>query len=859
MERTDPVQGAADPCLAPEPLSPWRRKADRYLAGLIETFSLLLVCLSPWALGTVSSCARLTFYGGLAALLALWGGRLLLQGQLVWHKCSVTAGLAAAFLLGSAQITAFPPSVLRAVAPSTANFYERVTPAQMEVLSDGTVPTYLPRQTLSLDARATRAIVMDLLAIFLLFAVVRNNVPSLPGLRRLSIVLTANGTLLAIVVLLQASLPGLAAFSNGLDDGASALSQCFRRENCGGYILLSVGLAVGLILHFDHAVISSCSRRLVRVWVSLAAAVVLMLGGLAWCCLPEDIYAIGAAVSLASLILVCSRRRACLPAVGALTCLAIVAGVLASDPGNAPWLLAQAKEFPFWGTGLGTFDLVAANIGMQADLTFMVRSTPSVFQVLLVETGVVGLTVALVVIGLVLRQGVQVCRQATTNATCGLAIGVVFGVTTVLVGSIFAGNLCSPAVAVPAAIMCAHLCGLAISGDGSKQVPVETSTIVIRLFGIAAPAGMAMLLVLGLALIGHARRASTVEQFVRAAAQLRGSEDAADTQRRLQYLQAAMSLAPGSVPLRLKLADAHHQLLEEKSNRLHSGTRFLAAPLVAQAWATSGLMEVGHNLGHLVVAWWLPVSWPSLVGQTAEHLEKQHLRPYLVQTIEARNASPIVPETHLRLAQAVLNLKSAEPPKAYRARAKWLAPGNAWVYYQCGVQEAGEGDLSTARASWRRSLELSDGCLTAILDRCRDDMTSEQMLQGLLADRPEQLMSAAAYLYPNPLTSMKPRRPFLERTLGLLAKKETWSAGDYCLAGRAHFILHHSSDGRAAFERALAIEPRQTSWRYEYARFLYHEECLSDAERQLLTILDQQPEQKRAREFLQRIRERVGN
>src|ERR671928_6752 len=78
----------------------WRQTAGRLLRGGMETGILILVCLSPWALGAGKPVFTFLLYAGLAALLALWGGRMLLEWQFSWKKCPLAVCLAALFLSG---------------------------------------------------------------------------------------------------------------------------------------------------------------------------------------------------------------------------------------------------------------------------------------------------------------------------------------------------------------------------------------------------------------------------------------------------------------------------------------------------------------------------------------------------------------------------------------------------------------------------------------------------------------------------------------------------------------------------------------------------------------------------------------
>src|SRR5207253_38308 len=133
------------------------------------------------------------------------------------------------------------------------------------------------------------------------------------------------------------------------------------------------------------------------------------------------------------------------------------------------------------------------------------------------------------------------------------------------------------------------------------------------------------------------------------------------------------------------------------------------------------------------------------------------------------------------------------------------------------------------------------------------------LLQRVLANRPQQLMSAVVYLFPNPLTAKKLRQPFLERTIDLLQKQPKWAARDHYLAATAYSILGNFSKGRADFEKALVLEPGFVSWRYDFARYLYQYGRLQEAEKQLKTILERQPSHQRAKDLLYKTKDKLAN
>src|SRR5258707_5571419 len=81
------------------------QQAADLLREAMDTWVLVLVCLSPWAFGAVEPEFEFLLYVGVAALLALWAVRMVLEGQLSWQKCPVALCLAALLLSGVWQVT----------------------------------------------------------------------------------------------------------------------------------------------------------------------------------------------------------------------------------------------------------------------------------------------------------------------------------------------------------------------------------------------------------------------------------------------------------------------------------------------------------------------------------------------------------------------------------------------------------------------------------------------------------------------------------------------------------------------------------------------------------------------------------
>ena len=178
---------------------------------------------------------------------------MLLDGQLSWRKCPVAVCLAAWILLGLWQLTPLPRGLLSRISPVTARMYDRLLPAQPEVLPFGEprgVSMPPAGSTLSFYPGATRRELARYLAILLLFAVVRNNIASSASLRRLGIAAFVNGSLLALFGLVQAfsADPETIYWSYPAPGATGVFGPFINRNHFAFHMNVCVGLGAGLLL-----------------------------------------------------------------------------------------------------------------------------------------------------------------------------------------------------------------------------------------------------------------------------------------------------------------------------------------------------------------------------------------------------------------------------------------------------------------------------------------------------------------------------------------------------------------------------------------------------------------------------------
>jgi tetratricopeptide (TPR) repeat protein len=219
-------------------------------------------------------------------------------------------------------------------------------------------------------------------------------------------------------------------------------------------------------------------------------------------------------------------------------------------------------------------------------------------------------------------------------------------------------------------------------------------------------------------------------------------------------------------------------------------------------------------------------------------------------------------EPHVRLAASADKLIRGDSTMTYLDRAKFLSPMNATIWYLCGKQEFLSEQWDDAWTSWRRSLELADLHLLPILDQARSVLSDQEMLKKVFPDKPKVLFVAGMYLQPNE-AGREGQKLFLEKALSALDEQEEPSKDEekgenLFLKGMINDILGRKKEAITGYQAALLHPPKdkekEINWRLSYARLLYEEGQLKESERQLRTVLSQQPGHDHAKTLLTVVR-----
>jgi O-antigen ligase len=837
----------------------------------MEALLLALVCLAPWAFGAVHPLSELVLYAGVAGLLVLWGVRVLLEGRWVWKRCPVALCLAGLFLLGILQMAPLPGSVLGQLAPGTARLYEDFLPSRPEQLPPGAsrdaTPETRPGATLSVCPGETRQEVVRLLAVFLVFVVVRNNLTSVASLRRLCVAAVINGALLSFFALLQFFTSPRNSLYWSIPSQGQVYGPFICRNHFPFYVNLCVGLGLGLLLALGrsrHGSRRSSPLGLVQdpraLWIVCGLA--LMIGSEVLSLSRGGFIALagGFAVCAAVKVLAGPRRLgsawgvALVPALAVLLVgwlgLGLVEERLGSlwkedasrDARLAVWSqsLRSVPDFPWWGTGYGSFPYVEPLHRLPGQDPFLLYDhAHNDYLEALVEGGVVRLALSLLAIALVFALGLRAVRKQAGRAAGGLALGALFAFTTAVIHSAVDFGLHTPAIALLLTVLAAHLAAL-----GSAAPAPARAEYALRL-GVMAPlAGAAAGVLLGAVLVGEGWRAHQAERQRLAALHLRLRGATGHEERALACLVRAVGFAPERAPLQLELAEAHHRLF---AARVRERETRQDASRAATAWASAAVWALAPYPG-------LPPGGPLValgVGRAAprgdtDSLTRAHIVPALRHYLLARDLCPLLEKPQIRLAAYRDHLHSAEPRATYLARAKRLLTGEPDLWYICGLEELREGQPKEAWKSWRRCLECSGRHLKAILTELVRRGPDPGAVDHVLPDRPEVIVSAARFLV---FPEESPHKgKLLERALSLLEQPgRALTPEDFYLKAEIYVLLDQPDRAIAAYEEALGRRPGAAGWRYELARLLRERGRLEQARRELRSLLGEHPGHAQAR------------
>lgn len=890
---------------------PLRPRLAKMLGRWIEILVLLLVVVSPWLFGGVEPVHEFWLFGGLALALVLWAFRILLEGAVPWRSCRVTFCLLAIVYLGFIQLVPLPANVLGVLSPVTEKTLEFLRPEQPEALQPDKsefATRKVEKNGLTFYRGSTAQSISRILAALFLFALVRNNISAKAGLIRLSVVAVINGVALSLVAILQlfSSLPNEIYWTYRAP--AVVFGPFICRNHFPFYINCCIGLALGLLVYAQGSKPAADSTRngsshsrqrrhrsthvarsengshahhydtsLVRpetLWLSfglalMVSAVVLSLsrGGVV------VLFATGllGLVVWGRTLLNLSRSASgiLIAAGGAFALLSWFGFNIFKERLETLWKTGGLEarmplwsscwplmgQFPLFGTGYGTFQLVEplhrAYVSEEFNqLTF--AHAHNEFIEAMVEGGILRLCFSLAAIGFIYAAGYRVLRRHS-GSSGGLVAGALFAFTTVVLHSIGDFGMHVPAITILIAVLAAYIMGMADDLE-HKQLPgqhVKAPQVrMIRWGGLAPLLAASLFIGVGVLLFAQSYHWQLVHRYLIAGLQRTNSADLAQQERRIEYLKAAVAVAPEFASTQMELGQAYYEAYSAQQNRvveLQNFAEIVEAMLSFQyrdGSACSGGVRFASSI-ELADA-----GWKAYAASREAEFEKAYLAPALRYFITARDLCPLLGKPHARLAAHHNLLAKGDESEQYMERVRYLRKYDPEVWYISGILELAALHVETAWENWKRSLELSDAFLMDIVRRSLTVLSVEQLLEKVLPGNPGQVLRVGTELFPMAAQKSE-REPFVARTLALLNQSgRVLTASERHVKAKALYLDGKRAEAVAAYRVAIQYNPSSIDLRVEYAQLLHELGFVREARWELAGILEVDPTASRAQEAL---------
>lgn len=724
---------------------------------------MALVAFSPWPFGSYDAGWRLALYCGLALLALLWLAHVVMTRWLVLRPDAVTLCLFVLILFTAFQTVPLPESMVRLFSPTAVEYHHNLRPVVDELLPDETVeiarPTVLP---ISLEPSRTRDLFVELVAVFLAYAVARNLVYRKGVFRRLAWVSFVNGVLLALIALMQLfSSPRTVVFWSVETEG-QVFGPFVCKNHYPFYLSLCLGLGLALLLEEwrkQHREFSAYAIPGAGIWGSLLSvlerfrspkAVVLLGGlGLMLASVPFSLsrgglLAVVAAGGLTAVVAWFGRDRRVGHEQGAGGGVLALILVLAAALGFGAWFgwkpvearletlwkgsphAMSGDRLPLWRdlwTAAVDFPLVGAGGGTTIYLEAMTRTRTDVSSVFyrhahndyleaLIEGGVIRLALTLIIVVAVLWTAAGQYVRHRHRSSAPFLLGAFFGLVDVTVHSVVDFGMHIPAVALFAAVVAAFVMGTkedlqsADNGhEGNANEPKPT------------PNGERV----------RVRRRVRIDGSVSASTRTRSRErrlpEVTPTLVGATAIAASCCAVAGSM---LILREGWRNVQVERwgnaalyeaadyrnPDRMKSaGDRIEGAlhnrpddPTLWNDLAAARLQDAYDRVGRAGAAVAGPAAYVVPVDNLSPKMVDSHIIPLLRAARTARNLCPVISGPHLRLGSFADHFARAEPPAAHFDRAKKVDPADAAVYYLSGLDALNRGDREAAWADWKAAL-----------------------------------------------------------------------------------------------------------------------------------------------------------
>ena len=460
----------------------------------------------------------------------------------------------------------------------------------------------------------------------------------------------------------------------------------------------------------------------------------------------------------------------------------------------------------------------------------------------LCDAGLVGLLLLLVAIVLVAGAICVLLRKPGRAETVAAAVGA-YALTSQIIGGSFDFGLYIPSNT----LLMAAICGVVVARAGHVLARSQRRWLALKVDRVTAVA-VSSLLFVGCA-VGSVElyRAADVEQALDVAGleQIRDEHDDGQLCNWINQINRAVRRRWDDADAHRALAElwiqryrvATYRRLEQQAGDLEDEEIWDRASL----WQLHGSVREAERRGET-----------STVEQFRQHPDVQaYLKPAWEHAQLARDSCPWFPHTHYMLAELCSVVGNEPDDDVHLARALRLAPSDTTLLYWCGNLELASGRVEQACANWQQSLVLSSQHETEIMNRARNTMDFETVINTVIPQSPAAMFRFAHHHWP---TDIAVQQSIATIVLQRLEEGDSTEPETHYLRGWALDMLGRSEEALVELRMAVTSQPAKVQWRFDFARLLHQQDRLDEAIEQLKQCVLAEPDSREYREFLNKAR-----
>lgn len=862
---------------------------------------LATATLAPWFFGAVQASVQVWLFAALGVATACW----LLQ-QWADRKAIALpwalAPLIAAAVLGASQLIPWDADVLGRLSPRAAELRGALmsedNPSDAALVEKLGLPALGQRQPLSIYPASTRADLALLTLVISGFVLGAVLFAGRRSSRWLCTVVAINGGALALFGLVQQlTFNGKLYWRVPLTQGGAPFGPFVNRNNASGFLLVCLACALGTVVWAfrrsgfvspasrepaEHAPRSAWWARLfgacrdfmahLDAWTLVALTLAGALVAGVCCSLSRGGMVAMAGAGLATgLVALAARSRHARLGWLALVAIAGVGlvgwvGMSQSVQARLATLLDYAtaargrvdhwrdsvRAIPdFWqtGSGLGTYRFIYQPYQEELATAWYYHAENQYLEAL-VEGGVPGLALMLIMIALVAVAAWRLMRQRADQDTLALGLVGCFALSSQVIQAMFDFGLHILANAVLFGVLCGCVTGRAATAQDNRRArrgsPLPPKTLAGRLLPVWVGVGMMAALIWG---VVETSGVAAVETAAKAADRLgpEARRSATTLQEAIGTVEQAIRRRPDDAQGLCYLAS-----LQIQAYRVEAFAQYCRSARPGtdrdELWKATRPPLVHARVQQLARA--------GLVG-TVEALRNEpvvahHLLPALDALIRARRACPMVPQVHLAIAHLSVLASPPAENQVHLDRAERTAPSQPELAFQCGLLAFQAGRMDRALASWRRSLGSSRAYLEPILERVNEEPDLLGNLEKLLPDSPALLIHLAQKQY-RASHHAGVRSWLLGRAAESIERSSHSEAEKHYYRAMVSSLRGDYGGAIDGYARALRLDSRNTRWRYELALLLQQAGRLEEAHQEAKFCVHSEPANRDYRKLLEEI------